>query len=477
MTVLDSPSSSGPLDRFRLDREIRLRSELHEQYGRRIDRFHRQVSEIDEFRDSETPPGERQFFLAEGVRLTPALAPVLYDLARRALRNLCINQNIEFYIYRTDFPDAFCSYDKELGLFSVCISPEYVNMLEEVEMLDLLGHEIGHAVLDHVHNRFLLTEDLYLDVDDWEQDLSRRVINRAETRKLEKARRALELLDPGYLARCRRLARLQELSADRIGLLCSRDLGASLTSHMKELTGGLSSKFIRYDAAGLVRQLDEIDALDLESRDLFDGTHPITAVRMKSLMVFAQSEKYAKFVGDDAWVYPGEEADQMVVDLLRASERFPSRPSDRKMIEALSRGALWLHAPAQLDDRLCEALEGGLYVLLEYSEIPREWMPARGDDLAERLREACRQLTESMSPEERERVLRLAVELALELGPAPPSVRARSEQMCDWLGLPRLKAHACLHELRRTVPSHQKGQSGRRHRRRHPLRPHVFTGR
>ena len=458
-----------------------MRCDLEARYGKRIADFTKAARAIPDFEDAETPPGERQFFLAEGVRLSPTVAPQLYHLAHTALHNLEIERQVEFYIYRTDRPDAFCSYDRERGIFSVCISPEYVNTLEESEMLDLLGHEIGHAVLDQVQNKFLLAWDLYLDLEDWEENMSYSVLNKQDRKSLQRAREALDLLDPAFLARCRRLARLQELSADRIGLLCSRDLGASLISHMKELTGGLSSRFVRYDAQAIINQLDEIDALDKNAIDLFDGTHPITAVRMKSLIVFEQSETYARFVRRDGFSHSGAEADAIVDDLLRRTERFPARETDRNLISAVSGGALYLlELPGATPD-LYASIESGLYRLLEYSEIPGEWIRTEEGKARESAREAATALTASMNGEERQDVLRMAMELAQAVGRPGPHARVRMHELAATLALPDRVADTVIAELRRTK------EPERRHGRRrgcrlprtghHPVHPNRTSRR
>lgn len=461
MSAPPLPLSLPSLEMFRLDIERQMRHELESIYSERIADFTRAATALEEFEDAENPPRERQFFLAEGIRLSAGVAPRLYALADTALRHLGIDRPVEFYIYRTDRPDAFCSYDRERAIFSVCVAPEYINMLEELELLDLLGHEIGHAVLDHVQNKFLMAEDLYLDIEDWEASMRHSVLGKHEKRQLQKARDTLAMLDHSFLARCRRLARLQELSADRIGLLCSRDLGATLVSHMKELTGGLSSKFICYDASAIINQLDELDALDRHAIDLFDGTHPITAVRMKSLMIFEQSETYARAIGRASFAHPGHEADAMVDDLLRRTERFPSKPSDRTLISAVTAGALLILEPAGTDG-LHAAFESGLYSLLEYSEIPSDWVvidPRGASDLA---RESCASLVATMPESEREDALRMALQLAHKAGKPSPRSRGRVHQMATYLSLPSRAADKALQEAHR--PPGTDRRNGRRHR-------------
>lgn len=449
------------LDIFRLATEARLRHDMEARYGQRIADFTKAAKAIDEFKDAESPPAERQFFLAEGVRLSAAVAPHLYELAHTALQNLGIDRRVEFYIYRTDTHDAFCSYDQERGIFSVCVSPEYINILEDLELLDLVGHEIGHAVLDHVQNKFLMTEDLYLDLEDWAHAMRYSVLGRHEKKQLQKAGEALNMLDPAFLARCRRLARLQELSADRIGLLCSRDIGASLVSHMKELTGGLSSKLICYDAAAIISQLEELDALDKHAIDLFDGTHPITAVRMKSLMVFEQSEAYAGFVGRTSFTHTQEEADRMVDGLLRKTERFPSRKTDRNLITAVTAGAVFILDPPLFTAELHAKLEGGLYRLLEFSEIPSDWVHIDPTGAFPAAREACVALSASMAFEERETLLRMALELAQMVGGPGARARKGAQELATFLSLPSEIADAAFHELRR-IPMPERRHGGRR---------------
>lgn len=466
LAAMNAPQSNvteiaAPIASLRLASETRLRADMEAAYGERIERFTRAASRIAGFEDADTPPGERQYFLAEGVRLSAAIAPKLYEMAHRAMSHLRIDRPVEFYIYRTDVPDAFCSYDRERGIFSVCVAPEYINTLEDLELLDLLGHEIGHAMLDHVHNKFLMTEDLFYDLRDLEADLAGRVLEKHEKRELEWANEALDVLDGSFLARCRRLARLQELSADRVGLLCSRDLAASLTSHMKELTGGLSSKFINYDAAALLRQLDEIDALDRAAINVFDGTHPITAVRMKSLMLFAQSEGYARFVGHSEFAHGAAEVDQMVDDLLRQTERFPSRASDRHLIEALSAGAVHVLSPPRGGAPLAEALEAGLYRLLEYSEIPLQWIQVDRLKARDTCLSACATLAEVFTEKEREEALRMAVELAQDAGRPAARHRARAQEIGVGLRLPAATIQRVLHEMQRLpLPRRRHGTRG-----------------
>jgi Zn-dependent protease with chaperone function len=91
--------------------------------------------------------------------------------------------------------------------------------------------------------------------------------------------------------------RRAEITCDRAGLLCARDVDAGTKSFMK-LAVGSSRLFAEMDLDTYVEQLEESRATIGRYLEAF-ATHPYLPKRIAALRAFAESELYRASVGEN----------------------------------------------------------------------------------------------------------------------------------------------------------------------------------
>lgn len=335
----------------RLETETTLENEIERKHARTIRKMVREIEDYflemdyeemvrdEDSEDEETARYEKQVALAQGIIVTRKTSAHLYDLVDRAMRNigmsppsdLAINVKRRFDQAGEDLFNAFCVHTS--GTTFISFTPMLLNVLSDDEILDVIGHELGHAASEiprYLEDYFYFAwgrwEDGLLDVD---PDISSRDLDRL-------AADVREILDSHFDhetdAMIVRLMRLKEMTSDRFGLLASRSLESSCTSLMRQETLGLSPRFFDYDHRHLIHQLDELGQMrkDPATRWLFDATHPVLPARIAALEVFARSQRYHRLLDSNG---PGLDAQaelSALNEILRKSELIPE---DQDMAE------------------------------------------------------------------------------------------------------------------------------------------------
>jgi Zn-dependent protease with chaperone function len=309
------------LSLIRLEAESSLETEIERKHGRVIRKMVREIEDYfvemdyeemvrdEDGEDEETARYERQVALAQGIIVTRKTSAHLYALVDRAMRNigltppreLTINVKRVFDRSGEDLFNAFCVHAGDTTFIS--FTPMLLNVLNDDEILDVIGHELGHAASevprfleDYFYFAWGRWEDGLVDVD---PDISNRDLDRL-------AADVSEILDAHFDhemdAKIVRLMRLKEMTSDRFGLLASRSLEQSCSSLMRQETLGLSPRFFDYDHRHLIHQLDELGQMhkDPATRWLFDATHPVLPARIAALEVFARSERYHRLLDSTA---------------------------------------------------------------------------------------------------------------------------------------------------------------------------------
>jgi len=140
-----------------------------------------------------------------------------------------------------------------------------VDHLSELELLDVIGHECGHIQNDHA----VYMTTLYL-------------LTRAGNTLLRWGARPAVLALNGW-------ARRAEITCDRAGLLCTRDLDASVGCLVKLALG--SRKL--YSEVNLDEYLKQLDESRGAGRfDELGRTHPYLPKRIAALRIFADTTFY-----------------------------------------------------------------------------------------------------------------------------------------------------------------------------------------
>lgn len=180
------------------------------------------------------------------LRISDKVTPQLQQILNQIISVLDMPQSaLECFVYASAEIQANCF----LGVNDVCVlrfSSALVDLLSENEFAFVVGHEIGHFLLNHTH-------------------------------QFETKNQSLEYY---------KLQRYQEISADRVGLIACKSLDAAIKAMIKT-TSGLSDKHLRYDVSSFISQLRSS-----KGAGLLSSTHPSMIIRCRALLWFSLSEEY-----------------------------------------------------------------------------------------------------------------------------------------------------------------------------------------
>lgn len=210
-----------------------------------------------------TPPDPRREgqMAAYMVRLTPAMLPHAFRALSRCMEVVGLKRPIVMYCQNDGSLNAMVSNTQD-GTVRVALTSGLLDALDEAELAYVIGHELGHATLGHLDVR----------VND-DRQLSGLTVLR-------------------HFA----LRRYQELSADRVGLLCCPDLDRVLRAELM-MHSGITTRDRIGSAAEVLRAAEE--ALSLAKGD-FNGaesryaTHPYGPMRTLAIAHYAKSVAFAE---------------------------------------------------------------------------------------------------------------------------------------------------------------------------------------
>lgn len=270
--------------------------------------------------------GVREHLIRDGIRLSERLSPRIYRVFRSLCDALEIPIEAEVFCLPSNEINAFAILDvREAGAYSLIgVTAQALERLEDNELKSILGHELGHFLFGNNRLEALVS----LDKD-----------NPSLT--------VLPALGESLFLRWRKKA---EISADRVGLLASRDFRASATSLLKA-TFGLSERNLNLDIDALVDQVDEIKGRPELMEEAF-ASHPLLPIRLKALELFSRSEKAAR-AGFPVAGKPLPDAvlEDGVDDLIKLTRRYPWRQVHQAIMRVVAfGGALLLGADGDVSD-------------------------------------------------------------------------------------------------------------------------------
>lgn len=197
----------------------------------------------------ERPKVDRQeLALRRGRRLGLEVSSELTPRLAAVVTSVCSNfglapERLRTFVHPSADLQALCSIAE--GRCLIELSSSLVEQLDDQEQAFVIGHELGHFLLDH-H---------YLPLP--------------SASSIEK----YELL------------RAREISADRLGLVACRSPEAAIRAIIKTFSG-LSESYLRFDAAAFLRSsFDGQSRAQLQAG--FRDTHPSFAIRARCLVHFA----------------------------------------------------------------------------------------------------------------------------------------------------------------------------------------------
>jgi uncharacterized tellurite resistance protein B-like protein len=227
------------------------------------------------------------------------------------------------------------------GLVLVGLSSRLLEAFAPAELQFVIGHELGHAAFDHFGIPMPHTDQM--------QDMAGPIVSR---------RAALDL----YV-----WCRLAELSADRVGLVCTGDPGAACSAFFK-LASGVASQRIRPDLGAFAEQVHSLASApqaraaprrDDESLDCF-STHPYSPVRVRALNAFAQSRIYREAAGAEGGGFGEDDLEAVIerdLDLMLPTY-LEEKTAQSELLRGvlLSAGILVAAASGEIDRREIDAL-------------------------------------------------------------------------------------------------------------------------
>jgi uncharacterized tellurite resistance protein B-like protein len=219
----------------------------------------------------------RRSLLTGALRLTRSMAPAIADTFAHCREVLGYDRPVEVYV-RADAEFKASAMRNEGSPDIIAVSSRMVEAFAPDELRFVIGHEMGHLVLDH----FRIPMPGLARLEDRAGPLVTR-------------RNALRL----YL-----WARAAEHSADRAGLICAGSSQAAAGGFFK-LASGLSSAHVEADLDAYARQVESLASApearqkprnDDDTLDCF-CTHPYSPLRVRAVVAFSRSDRFQQLAG------------------------------------------------------------------------------------------------------------------------------------------------------------------------------------
>jgi hypothetical protein len=204
-------------------------------------------------------------------KVTPQMAPALYQLFSEVKSRLNYQKEIEFYVTNDPQLNAFAVpriTDTMPDLINV--NSGLIEMLDNDELSFVVGHEIGHLISRNA-----------------------------------RVSRLIQFIFPGSSTIPLILShkidlwkKLSELSADRMGFLACPNLEKCISGFFK-LSSGLKTSRINFDYLAYLDNNEEVLKYFTESNNPNLLSHPINPLRVKALQVFSQSETFRRVMAGE----------------------------------------------------------------------------------------------------------------------------------------------------------------------------------
>ena len=193
---------------------------------------------------------KNSFFSMNSMLINPLVTPVISKSVENVINRLQIPHDaVKAYVYASSDIQAECHAGDDVDCI-IRLSSGLIDILEDKEIEFVIGHEIGHFI--YAHGLAIAS-------------------NRSESLEFSIQQRA------------------QEISADRIGLLASESLDASIRAMMKTISG-LTTKYLKFNIAAFLSQLS--NTAKYKSQISINSSHPSWLIRCRALLWFSMSETF-----------------------------------------------------------------------------------------------------------------------------------------------------------------------------------------
>jgi Zn-dependent protease with chaperone function len=226
----------------------------------------------------------RVLFTGDSLRVSPRQCSRLYNDLREACAILDVKEP-EFYLIQTPFPNAFAF---GMQRHTLVMSTSLVDLLNDTERLEVIGHELGHIKAEHMLYRTMAIV------------LATVLQEMAGFLTLPGA-----LLSTALLYSLHYWFRKSELTADRAGLLTVQDADTCVSGLLK-LVGGSQRLVDDLNTTEFTKQADLYEDMDEDFLALYykflllgRQTHPFPALRAREIKEWSQSEQYLRLLRGD----------------------------------------------------------------------------------------------------------------------------------------------------------------------------------
>ena len=233
----------------------------------------------------------RSQLLGQTVKVGPTQFQSIYKIAEQCAKTLTVPVPT-IYIKNSPVPNAY-TFGTEDESFIV-IHSAMIDHFDEDELRFVIGHETGHIQNKHV------------------------VYNTAIMILAQGAGIWLSFLVQPALVALRTWFRRAEITCDRAGLLCCKDLDAASRSFMK-LASGSQKLYAEMNIDAFLEQFEEGQSSIGRLGEAFE-THPYLPKRIHAMRVFADSELYRRAAGLGAGGLDMEEVDRRTSAIIQITQ-------------------------------------------------------------------------------------------------------------------------------------------------------------
>ena len=258
-------------------------------------RFSGEIPRQNSFNDPSQTRAFADANYQSGLRISSETTPRVASELAVVLQRLSIPATVvEAFVFASADIAANCF----TGSTSKCVirfSSQLIENLRSDEFRFVVGHELGHFLLDH---GFIKDEQRKLSLEYFMQ------------------------------------LRAQEISVDRLGLIACGSLESAMRALMKTISG-LSDHHLKFDVGAFVSQLRRSSAT-LQAQES-SASHPSLVFRSRALLWFSMSEHF----NADVPSFPSGCLDEMDGYITRDLERFVDGPVRRRIEQARQDFAIW----------------------------------------------------------------------------------------------------------------------------------------
>lgn len=223
-------------------------------------------------------------YTGDNIRVEQETIPEVYEILLQACQILDMREVPQLYIMLEDKIKSFTSGEKQR---IIVLSSGAIDLLDEKELLFLLGRELGHIRSNHVLYR-MIAESLTV-VSQLISDVTLGLGN---------------LITMPLKGALMHWYRMSEFTADRAGILCCQDVDVAAQALIK--MAGLPLKYHgRVKTEHLRKQSHDFDKLEAGNFDKlirfvasYENSHPFTIIRASQLFKWVDEGSYANILNN-----------------------------------------------------------------------------------------------------------------------------------------------------------------------------------